>query len=129
MQISLKTLESATAQEVFDQVAKHLLTQKQKSVGVHENGRVCCKYRGDNGLKCAVGCLIGDDEYSSEKFENRAWLTLVDDCVVPFTHMNLIVDLQTLHDNVGVSFWPKCLKAFAEERGLSTSAVDSLSQN
>jgi hypothetical protein len=48
-----------TRQEIFDKVATHLLTQKQQSLG--PDG---CMYRGDNGLKCAIGVLIPDDKYS-----------------------------------------------------------------
>lgn len=49
-----------TKQEVFDIVVKHLFTQKQQSVEC-EGGR--CLYRGPNGLKCAVGVLIKDEDY------------------------------------------------------------------
>lgn len=59
--ITLKTLPNASAQQVFDQVAAHLLTQKEKAKQFNT-----CKYRvehRDKVLKCAAGCLIGDDEY------------------------------------------------------------------
>jgi len=45
--ITLKTLPQATAQEVFDQVARHLLTQGKKSIS--ENNQYCM-YR---FLKCS----------------------------------------------------------------------------
>jgi hypothetical protein len=57
--ITLETLPQATAQEVFDQVATHLLTQRQRST---TKGN--CAYRGDDGLKCAAGCLLGPDDGS-----------------------------------------------------------------
>ena len=47
------------SQEIFDKVAVHLLTQPRSLTG---NGGGCM-YRGDNGTKCAVGCLIPDNEY------------------------------------------------------------------
>lgn len=53
-------------QEVFDKVTTHLLTQMQTSrsraasVGVNPG----CAYRGDGGLKCAIGGLILDEHYS-----------------------------------------------------------------
>ena len=66
--ITLKTLEQATAQEVFDQVAEHMLTQYELSM-LNDT----CVYRGYSGLKCAAGCLIGDDEYNNELMEGFTW--------------------------------------------------------
>lgn len=49
----------ATLQETFDKVARHLLTQQAKAEQPDGN----CAYRGEHGRKCAVGCLISDEEY------------------------------------------------------------------
>ena len=46
-------------QELFDKIATHLLTQGARS----ENSLGKCLYRGEFGRKCAVGCLISDEEY------------------------------------------------------------------
>ena len=51
-----------TSQEVFDVVAKHLLTQNAKSMD--DPWDEMCAYRGENGRRCAVGALIPDDLYS-----------------------------------------------------------------
>lgn len=64
MIITLKNLHEATAQQVFTQVATHLLTQKERSFVIDDRGEELCAYRGDNGLKCAAGCLISNDEYN-----------------------------------------------------------------
>lgn len=45
--------------EIFERVRKHMLTQNQRSAD--EQGE--CKYRDDQGLMCAVGCLIADHAY------------------------------------------------------------------
>jgi hypothetical protein len=56
-----------TDQEIFDTVAKHLIAQGKQSLlpqvaGDSEyNG---CAYRGENGTKCAIGCLIPDELYN-----------------------------------------------------------------
>jgi len=47
-------------QEVFNTVAKHLLTQNAKAQGTSGT----CSYRGENDTKCAVGVLIKDEVYS-----------------------------------------------------------------
>lgn len=49
-------------QEIFDTVVKHL--HEQNSQSVDEKGS--CMYRGVDGKKCAVGCLIPDDLYSKD---------------------------------------------------------------
>ena len=65
-----KTYRDDFFQEIFDKVAKHLLTQNERAVNA--SGR--CKYR-INGLKCAAGILISDSDYLPEMEENIA-LTL-----------------------------------------------------
>jgi len=47
------------AQQIFDKVALHLITQGCPAFG--EEGE--CAYRGTNGTSCAVGCLIPDQAY------------------------------------------------------------------
>ncbi len=98
--ITLATLPQATAKEIFEQVKNHLLTQKERSM-LNED---TCAYRGTNGLKCAAGCLISDDEYK-ENFENKRWKALADWDMVPNTHVELIDSLQSLHDHYPVSLW------------------------
>lgn len=56
-----------TLQEVFDKVARHLLTQGQRSI-LRETGR--CAYRGDEGCMCAVGVLIADEHYHPKLEDN-----------------------------------------------------------
>lgn len=51
-----------TAQEIFDKVATHLVTQKVASFQPYRG----CLYRGPNGTSCAVGCLIPDSAYSPD---------------------------------------------------------------
>jgi len=49
-----------TRQEAYDIVRRHLLTQMK--VSCSETG--ACKYRGPDGLKCAIGALIPDSLYN-----------------------------------------------------------------
>jgi hypothetical protein len=97
--ITLKTLPQATAQEVYDQVKTHLLTQNQMSL---KGDR--CMYRGPNGLKCAAGILIGDDEYS-DAMEGVSWPGLIGMLHIPDTHELLIRELQMVHDWEEVEDW------------------------
>lgn len=109
--ITLKTLPEATAQEVFDQIALHMLNQRKKS-GDMAN----CYYR-FNGLKCAAGCLISDDEYS-EWMESNNWNDLVVDGSVPKEHSEMIRKLQSIHDIKDPLEWKTHLREYAEENNL-----------
>lgn len=122
--VTLATLEQATAQEVFDQVATHLLKQNKHSV---DWNTACvytaCAYRGDNGLKCAAGCLIADDEYELG-FEGYDWTTLaVRTKKVPDSHALLIARLQKTHDDNIPDEWYQDLRDVAKEFGLSDEKV------
>ncbi len=110
--ITLKTLETASAQEVFDQVARHLIIQgKQCRIGSE------CAYRGPDGLKCAAGCIIGDDEYQ-QGFEGMAWESLVDYKEIPRRHSKLIQRLQLVHDKCDPQEWLLELQRVAITYGL-----------
>lgn len=119
--ITLKTLSEASEQEVFDQVARHLLTQMERS----ENDDHCM-YRNPQGLKCAAGCLIADNEYEQEMdlLHGVQWQTLVNKGYAPRKHMFLISRLQTIHDNYGACYWSERLRAFAKDRGFNTDVLD-----
>lgn len=99
-----------TRQEVFDIVAEHLLTQRMRSV--EPNDASICLYRGQNGLKCAVGILITDDEYSREmEYKNVSVLknkNLLPERLIP--HSGLLTVLQSVHDTPPTKNWKKELK-------------------
>lgn len=48
-----------TPREVFERVRDHLLSQGRRAEDAFR-----CRYRTEEGLRCAVGCLIGADDYS-----------------------------------------------------------------
>lgn len=114
--ITLKTLPQATAQEVFDQVTRHLLTQLAPA----QNETGSCKYKLEQPrriLKCAAGCLIADDEYKKE-FAGKSWNWLVSHGLVPNTHAALIISLQKMHNTYLVRDWPERLRRLATDYGL-----------
>ena len=106
-------------QELFDRISKHLLKQNERSTG-HIGGD--CRYRGDNGLKCAVGAIIPDKKYS-EKIEGAVVShPSVANCLpIRYQGGNLIkflLKLQTLHDKTAVHLWKDGLKEIAKDEGL-----------
>ena len=104
-------------QQVFDKVAAHLLAQGITSSKGHEVGGTCL-YRGPNGTKCAVGCLIPDDLYSPnmegksvpgsvspdfpdlDSMLGRVLTQIVEQDTFP-----LLAALQVLHDTIKPEFW------------------------
>lgn len=115
LMITLETLSQATEQEVFDQVAEHLLAQGTRSQRGSQDQR--CQYHWQH-LKCAAGCLISDKEYYPG-MEDNSWATLVSLGVVPEDHKSLIVRLQSVHDNVAVEYWKQSLKLVAKNYSLT----------
>jgi hypothetical protein len=111
-----------TEQEIFTTVATHLLTQRAKSL--RDNG---CAYRGENGTKCAIGCLIPDDIYTL-KIEGASIHGLLQGThkkILPanfrslfVNHENFLTQLQRLHDTEFVECWEKELKIIAQNRNL-----------
>lgn len=124
--ISLKNIMYASFQDIFDQVATHLLTQKEKAItGVQ------CKYKlkkDGKCLRCAAGSLIADDEYQLQ-FEGFNWFGLIrryfeDNNSVGYDETAFINDLQNVHDNSAVLYWKSELINFAKEYKLSPKVLD-----
>lgn len=120
-----------TAQQIFDTVATHLLQQGRKAVIRNSEKSESCRYRTPEGLKCAVGCLIEDEEYQPE-MEGRgvhtlAGLGLLPSRLSPF--VDLLKALQRIHDyrTNAPSFKASVvnqMKRLAPEHGLDTSVLD-----
>ena len=123
--ITLATLAQATSQEVFNQVAKHMLTQMQKSRS--DTGGPCLYRYGE--LKCAAGCLMSDEEYGPdmESFSDSgyggSWRNLIAANVVPDAHSGLVIRLQEVHDGSPPSLWAEDLSGVAGEFGLEFKGV------
>jgi len=122
--ITLKTLPYATAQEVFEQVANHLIKQNAKSQITHGQEIAECFYRLDT-LKCAAGCLIGEDEYNEKRMEGKNWDTLLMRGIVPENHDDLICDLQKVHDKKETNTWKEELIKVATEHNLDYSFLNN----
>lgn len=124
--ITMKNLHLATEQQVFDQVARHMLTQNTKAI----NYLGVCKYRfrlNDNTIiKCAVGFLIADDEYSQE-MEGKLYGSFSFNKFFGFKgeapHLTLLRSLQNLHDKYPASTWKEELKQIATDFNLNTDIL------
>jgi hypothetical protein len=106
-----------TNQQLFSKVAKHLLTQKKRSMDPHEKGM--CAYRGKNNLRCAIGALIPNTRYwggleglGVEYTEIKEAAGLQPD------NYELAAKLQSLHDLTPPSRWLSALRRLATDCNL-----------
>lgn len=86
-------------QTVFNQALSHLRSQGKKS-----NGDRGCAYRGDEGLKCAIGIFIANSKYNADMEGKRVEATCVFDALpksVSRTGVLFLSDIQGgLHDDI-----------------------------
>lgn len=114
-------------QEIFDKVVTHLRTQKGRAFN-DDNGQ--CRYR-MNGMSCAVGCLIPDEEYSPS-LEGRTLNKMMTEFVVPPTiqkmiddgHQTLLSRFQNIHDSgeYNAEYWENAFKVLANDFKLEFKA-------
>ena len=87
-----------TNQEALDQASEYLRSMPHRS-----RRKDFCAYRGDNGLKCAIGCLIPDEKYDP-KMDGNGSINAVYR-IFPSLHelfdknqLSFLRDLQGVHD-------------------------------
>jgi hypothetical protein len=95
----------SSRQEVFDKALTHLRAQGKPSLNPKTIWK--CQYRSPEGLKCAVGCLIPDEDYR-EEMEGRNANEVLREVLgmrLSAEESSFINDLQcTLHDNFASRF-------------------------
>lgn len=114
-----------TKQELFTQIATHLLTQNVQSKSTHGG----CVYRGPGGLKCAVGCVLTNDEYlpSMDSPHSETGVAslirrgVLPQRLIPFASM--LESLQFIHDDLRPQDWPKELAEYAQRHNLEMPDV------
>ncbi len=113
-------------QAIFDKVSVHLMKQMKKSKGVTQNsyGNEVCRYRSDDGLSCAVGCLLTDQEaHVADQHPNGA----ASQIPLPYKlrrNKEFLEQLQSIHDLSHVGIWYNKLKEAAEQNKLSWAKLD-----
>ena len=107
-----------TDQELFDKVKAHLLKQNARSTDAYSGGTTCA-YRGAEGRKCAIGCLIPDEDYSMILEGKGPYVPAVRIAAgLSLDQGALAADLQGVHDGWEPSMWPECLVNVAKNHGL-----------
>lgn len=108
---------SMKSQEIFNVVVEHLRKQNNRSM-YNEYGNVCAYY-GINGGRCPVGLFIRDEEYDSG-YEFKSIRTLMSEGKISKqlrarleSHVELLQQLQEMHDREDPSCWEDELKRIA----------------
>lgn len=112
-----------THQEIFDTVLTKLRAQGVRSTGKNDHGITRCRYRGEEGLKCAVGHLIPDNFYNPD----MEYMTVYEimshyNFWLPHDAGQLLEQLQQAHDDAlqyGLPAWEYAMREVAREEGLT----------
>lgn len=111
-----------TIQEIFDKAAIHLLQQRTQAIDTGGH----CAYRGIGEMKCAVGALINDEDYSPEiegksvrAIEVRAALEKAGVNTNDSLVVNLLSKMQAIHDLSLPHDWFNLLRGLAADFRLS----------
>lgn len=107
-----------TRQETFDKVARHLLTQNKQAL----NPQGSCVLRNDDGLRCAVGSLLTDEDFEPWKQTNIC--SAVERLEERGHDRGLLARLQGVHDNYLSPDWLQQLNWLAPQLGLSNVVLD-----
>lgn len=105
-----------TRQTAFDKISAHLVKQGRRA-RASEGVRIC-QLKTDEGLQCAVGCLIPDEDYRIE-LEHYLVRELVSE--VPCLRgldAQFLRDMQLIHDKEKVENWPRMLRQYARKNEL-----------
>lgn len=103
--------------EAWEKMRAHLLKQRRKS----QDG-FSCLYRGPDGTKCAVGCLIADEDYRPAM--EREVVGLLDRDEIPGLagiSLSVLQQAQRTHDHSPTGDWRYQLQrreAFLKREGL-----------
>jgi hypothetical protein len=120
---------------VYECVRRHMLTQQ----AVSEDEAGSCRLRGYQGRKCAIGCLIREEYYhpALEQLgisylrnypDSPLLLALAASGVDVGSRalIELLIELEDIHDATEVSEWPRRLEQLGRELGFidDTSASE-----
>ena len=102
---------SMSASKIFYKVKAHLLQQGTQSIDEDTSN---CRYRGDHGHSCAVGCLMTDDIYDYNFEGDSVHAARIEGALEPIigtqkakrsNKLSLLDALQTVHDEYQPDVW------------------------
>ncbi|WP_241269817.1 MULTISPECIES: hypothetical protein [unclassified Caballeronia] len=124
----LSPVTMLSANEIFHRVSAHLLAQR--AVSEDDNGS--CRLRGAHGRKCAIGSLVRDDVYEAElegvgisyyrhAHDGKLLRALYASNVNAYDPaiIDLLMELEQIHDDASVDEWPHLLQALARRHAFA----------
>jgi len=111
-----------TINETAKTIKEHMLTQRARSI---KRGKGC-RYRGDYGMRCAVGCLI-KDEFYDPALEGMAITHVPVLNALSFSGVDtykpkiveMLSDFQKCHDTKPVCRWATEIERIFENYGIN----------
>jgi hypothetical protein len=119
--MSKRIPKDPTLQQLYNYVARHLLSQKARAYDVTAGG---CVLRDEAGRACAIGCLIAPGAFvgvREDECSPRVRDAICEDLGVSMLYKQtlcLLRDLRRVHDHYPVDLWPSYLQHVAAEHGL-----------
>lgn len=120
-------------QKIFNKVVRHLLKQNKKSL---KYDNITCAYRGKDGVQCAIGCLIPDEDYTKAmdihpdiilNYPNKISSFLKEKGYMKsFEDQEFLIGLQGIHDSYDIYYWRTQLVSFGKEHNLDLSIFDKI---
>lgn len=130
--------ENIILQAFFDFIAEHLLRQGKRSETPESTVyKRKCAYRGEDGLKCAVGAILPDKLYRSEYEDSDAGLFnkmmahygIAEGSPLANDWVALLLDLQRVHDMHAPTHWLYRIVDAAADRGLDPTHSMAVAQS
>ena len=118
--------------EIFNTVRSHLIKQNCRSIDAFLG---TCKYRGTHNMSCAVGCLLSDDVYATDlegmsvkcmrqfRATAQSYSKLANALEASIgrelndSTIDLLIDLQDMHDHVACDRWEVSLTNVGRKYG------------
>lgn len=105
---TVERIKSSTLRTLFDVMADHLMTQRRKSFARNDE---IYAYRSPDGLKCAVGVLIDDQDYDCDLEGNGVDYILGND--IDDSKLRILRHFQSIHDGQEPSEWESRIRILA----------------
>lgn len=118
--ITLSSVNNFSLDAIIQHVARHLILQNARSYDED------CKYKSEEGLSCAVGCLVSDGEYDPEMEGVSIHDVRFDKFGIDAKCRALLGALQVVHDSMLPYQWHNELMSVCNQYGLDTAALKAV---
>lgn len=118
--ITLSIINQFSVQEVFEFICKHLLKQNKRSTS-----GLMCRYRDEENNKCAVGCLISNEEYNMAIEGTNVNSSNFFKYKIKDEIFDLLAIMQKIHDKQEVKYWKIKILEIAKIKNLNIDFLNA----